>query len=643
MVHLSADERLARLASLWRREREATRARFVAERRELSLTDRIERGLALRGLSVDEADAVPGGRTRLWLVSDEADRLDDLRVGTGDPVRLWWEDPDAEDAVLAIVARRAGARLGVVIDGEVPDRVWDGGMRLDRDASEATFDRGDRAIERFRAAREASDLGRLREVLFGDRAPRFRTRAPAAAFLDDALNDPQRGAVELALAAEDVALIHGPPGTGKTRTLVEVIRQAIARGERVLATAASNTAVDNLAERLVASGVDAVRLGHPARVSPAMEARTLDALAQETDAWKLAHGWIAEANELRRRAEKRYARGQIGRRERRGMMQQARALMRDARDQLSSVQDLVLARCPVVCATAAGADAALLRRHSFDLVVLDEATQAPDPIALVALSRAPRAVLAGDPRQLPPTVIDPDAEREGLGVTLFERLAERCPDAVRMLEVQHRMHEDLMRFPSEAMYEGRLRAAEPVRAHRLEDLGAQADPARERPLVFVDTAGRGWDEERAADDPSARNPEQAVRVAGEARRIVRRGIAPRDVAIITPYEAQARLLRERLRDLVSRGMEVGTVDGFQGREKEAIIVDLVRSNPDASIGFLADVRRMNVALTRARRFLVVVGDSATLGSSPWYVRFLESAEQSGTFLSAWTADPDEPF
>ena len=642
MLHYSPDERLTHLAALWRRERETTRARFVAERRELSLAERIERGLALRGLSVDETDAVAGGRTRLWLVTGEPDRLDDLRVGTGDPVRLWWEDPDGEDAVLAIVARRAGSRLGVVVDGEVPDRVWDGGMRLDRDASEATFDRGARAIERFRSAREGTDLARLREALFGDRPPRFGESA-APTFFDEALNAPQREAIRVALAAEDVALIHGPPGTGKTRTLVEVIRQAVARGERVLATAASNTAVDNLAERLVASGVDAVRLGHPARVSPAMEARTLDALAQETDAWKLAHGWIAEANDLRRRAEKRYTRGQIGRRERRGMIQQARSLMRDARDQLSSVQDLVLARCRVVCATAAGADTALLRRHQFDLVVLDEATQAPDPIALVALSRAPRAVLAGDPRQLPPTVIDPDAEREGLGVTLFERLAERQKEAVRMLEVQHRMHEELMRFPSESMYDGRLRAAEAVRAHRLEDLGARADPDRDRPLVFVDTAGRGWDEERAADDPSTRNPEQATRVAGEARRIVRRGVAPADVAIITPYEAQARMLREQLRDLVSAGMEVGTVDGFQGREKEAIVVDLVRSNPDASIGFLGDVRRMNVALTRARRFLVVVGDSATLGSSPWYVRFLEAAEQRGTFLSAWTADPNEPF
>lgn len=634
----AAKEALSRLGALWRQEREATRSRFRAERRELSLDDRIARGLALRGLDVDEADAVPGGRTRLWLTPEKADQLDDLRVSTGDPVRLWWDDPDGSDAVEGVIARRVGTRLGVVVDGEVPERVWDGGMKLDRDASEATFDRGDRAIVRFRDARRGTDLERLREVLFGDRAPEL-PEAPPLEPLDPDLNGPQIDAVRLALSARDVALVHGPPGTGKTRTLVEVIRQAVARGDRVLATAASNTAVDNLAERLAALGVEVVRLGHPARVSPAMEARTLDALAQETPVWKLAHGWIAEANDLRRRADKRYARGAINRRERRGMLQESRRLLRDARDQLASVQDMVLARCTVVCATAAGADVRMLRPLRFDLVVIDEATQAPDPLALVALGRAPRAVLAGDPRQLPPTVIDPEAERAGLGVTLFERLAEAHPEAVRMLEVQHRMHATLMEFPSTSMYGGRLRAAEAVRGHRLEDLGVAADDTRPGPLVFVDTAGRGWEEERVGDDPSTRNPGQAERVAGEVRRIARRGLDPRDLAVITPYEAQARLLREQLRDLVQAGLEIGTVDGFQGREKEAVVVDLVRSNPDGAIGFLADVRRMNVALTRARRFLLVVGDSATLGGSSWYSAFLEAAERTGTWLSAWTSDP----
>ncbi|HJL32779.1 MAG TPA: C-terminal helicase domain-containing protein, partial [Polyangiaceae bacterium LLY-WYZ-15_(1-7)] len=171
-----------------------------------------------------------------------------------------------------------------------------------------------------------------------------------------------------------------------------------------------------------------------------------------------------------------------------------------------------------------------------------------------------------------------------------------------------------------------------------------ADAQRDAPWLFVDAAGRGWEEEHGEDDPSARNPGQAERVAAEVRRLVRRGVAPEDVAVITPYAAEARLLRRALADLREQGLEVGTVDGFQGREKEAIVVDLVRSNADGRLGFLEDVRRMNVALTRARRFLLVVGDSATLGAHAFYGAFLEAAEKGGAYLSAWSDEPDEaPF
>jgi superfamily I DNA and/or RNA helicase len=186
------------------------------------------------------------------------------------------------------------------------------------------------------------------------------------------------------------------------------------------------------------------------------------------------------------------------------------------------------------------------------------------------------------------------------------------------------------------MYGGRLVAADTVAGHRLEDLGVAPDPLRPGPLVFIDTAGTGWNEERDGDDPSTSNPAQAERTAAEVRRLLGRGLAPGDAAVITPYHAQARLLRELLAPAVQAGLEVGTVDGFQGREKEAIVVDLVRSNDAGEIGFLADRRRMNVALTRARRFLLVVGDSATLGGDPYYRLFLDAAQAA--WVSAWSDD-----
>jgi len=407
----------------------------------------------------------------------------------------------------------------------------------------------------------------------------------------------------------------------------------------VLVTAASHAAVDNLAERLIGAGVNVLRLGHPARVSPAVLASTLDARLDHSEARRQARRLMAEASELRRRAVRRRARGSVDGREAFEMRAEARRLMREAYAQLDLARELIFAEAKVVCVTAAGADAALLASFQFDRVVLDEATQAVDPWALSVLAAAGRAVLAGDPCQLPPTVVDAQAAQSGLASTLFERMAERHGERlVRLLDVQYRMHAALMRFPSESMYRGRLKAAPEASAHSLCDLDVREDALRPGPLVFLDTAGKGYAEERSEADPSTRNPGQAERVALEVRRLLARGLPASALGVITPYDAQVRALRELLRDACAAGLEISSVDGFQGREKEAIVVDLVRCNEQGELGFLRDVRRMNVALTRAKRFLLVVGDSATLANDGYYSAFMDAAEAAGATLSAWSDD-----
>ena len=223
-----------------------------------------------------------------------------------------------------------------------------------------------------------------------------------------------------------------------------------------------------------------------------------------------------------------------------------------------------------------------------------------------------------------------------------------------MLEQQHRMHHQIMAFPSRSMYEGKLRAAPAVAGHTLEQLAIAADPLRPQPLWLVDTAGKGWLEQRTdfepagslnnapafQIDPSTFNSGNAERVAAEARRVLSRGLPPTEIAIIAAYSAQARRLRELLRAERAAGLEIGTVDSFQGREKEAVIVDLVRSNEHNEIGFLANTRRMNVALTRARRFLLVVADSATLGGHPYYAQFFSYTDEIDGHGSAWSDDAE---
>ncbi len=640
------------LTSAWRTERMAVRTKVAMERAGRILSERIALGIALDRLRIVDEQAAPGERVRVRVEVPEAIDLDNLRLAPGDPIRLWAEHPDEPGAVRGVYERREEQTLWLMLDRSVDE--LDRDYALDPEAPEVTFDRGDRAIERARAAVATSDLARIRDVAALAKPPR-----PLAAVswtpLDAALDERQRAAVDAALRAGDIALIHGPPGTGKTRTLVEVVRQRVARGERVLCAAPSNTAVDNLGVRLAAAQLRAVRLGHPARVHPALAALLLDAQVDADGATRLAREWRDRARQLRKTA--------MGKRgpEARARWQEARALDRDAARELANAERAIVGRADVILATCAGCDHALLDQAGeappFDCAIVDEATQAPDPLLLVALARAKVGVLAGDPHQLGPVVTGGPLAEATLSSTIFERLASAGspgPEATGavMLEQQHRMHAQIMTFPSRTMYGERLRAAPAVAAHTLDQLAVTPDPLRPGPLWLIDTAGKDWIEERTDFDPggsltnapafhfdpSTFNAGNAERVAAEARRLLSRGLPPTEIAIIAAYSAQARRLRELLRAERAAGLEIGTVDGFQGREKEAVIVDLVRSNEHGEIGFLANTRRMNVALTRARRFLLVVADSATLGAHPYYAAFLSYVDEIDAHGSAWSDD-----
>lgn len=663
---MSTTEWLDRLAALWRAERVAVRERFVAARAEAPLAERVRRGLALSDLTIIDETAAARDRVRVQLRVPDAIDLDDIRLGPGDPVVVWTTRPDAPDAVRGVMGWRDGQAVWVTLD-RWPD-VETEILNLDAEAPEITFNRGDAAIAAFAAARATSDLAYLRSVLGGERAPTVRpetTWTPR----DTGLDEVQRRAVGLTLSAADVALIHGPPGTGKTRTLVEAIVQRVGAGQRVLATAPSNTAVDNLGERLAAIGVPVVRLGHPARVAPALLALTLDEQVDADDASALAREWKDRARALRKAA---------ARDRDREAWAEARALDRDAAGELARAEERILARAKVVLATCAGADHPALGDEIFDAVVLDEATQAPDPLALCALRRGKVAILAGDPCQLGPTVIDQKSAKDGLSSTFFERLLPAQPHAGVMLVQQHRMHRMIMEFPSRSMYDHKLTAAPEVAEHTLAGLGVTDDPLRPLPMWLVDTAGKDWTEIKGfvrqvkpgavpmtqfavgstapglpafalrdgklspGEDPSTMNPGNAKRVAAEVRRLLSRGLPVDKIAVIAAYHAQVRRLRELLAPERAAGLEIGTVDGFQGREKEAVIVDTVRSNDRGEIGFLSETRRMNVALSRARRFLLVIADSATLGGHAYYSSLIAYTDEIGAHGSAWS-DEAEPI
>lgn len=623
-------QHLARLSSLLAAEREEERRRHEEASARLSIGEREARGLALADVEAVEVGALSG--RALVTFARDGRPLGGGRIGTGSLVTVSLRREARPDAPSGVVARRSRTAIAVAFDEPPPEWATEGRVVLELQPSPVTWERLAAGVARLGDER----AGRRWHAVLAGAPPRLlaQPRGPA---LPHALNAEQGAALALADRAEDLALVHGPPGTGKTTVLVEVVRRAVARGEKVLAAAPSNLAVDNLLERLAAAGLSCVRLGHPARVLPGLLAHTLEARTEAHEAARIAKGLVADALDLRRSAARRRQRRGPGRfSASRAEERDARALFAEARALEARAEAEVIGRAEVVLATLTSLDAPPLAGRRFPLAVVDEATQAVEPAVYLALLRADRAVLAGDHLQLPPTVLSAAAQEGGLGVSLFERLVglERAGGAgggtARItLAEQHRMNARIMAFPSEALYGGALRA-HPAARDRAVDAA---------PLEVVDTAGRGFEEETPDGSDSKHNPGEAELVAAEVARVLALGVAPDGVAVISPYDAQVQRLRQLLSAEVERGVEVDTVDGFQGREKEAVVVSLVRSNDSGEVGFLADVRRMNVALTRARSKLVVVGDGATVARHPFYERFLRHAEATGAWRSAWERDP----
>lgn len=597
----------------------------MARRRQLRSQRDVERtGEALVRLQLVDHQTGLAGRLLLDFAKPGGESLPMNRLKVGSPVVITDDGDPADHGVAGVVSRRKQNHLQVATE-QWPEAKW---YRIDLSPDETTRRRQLAAMATARTA--SGRRARLRDRLLGLLPLRFDD-PPELDFYSD-LNPPQQEAVRFAMSARDVAVLHGPPGTGKTTTLAEVVFQAVRQGQRVLACAPSNTAVDNLLERLVQMLPQVLRVGHPARVFEALRGHTLDELVDRDPATEVVRQMRREVQELVRAAS-RSGRGRDAHARRRELFSEAGQLRGQIRAQERSVIRNILDTADVVCTTTT-IDDDLLGDREFDLVVIDEACQCTLPGVWQAVLRAERLVLAGDHCQLPPTVLSNDAVAAGMQDSLMQRLVQREGESVyRRLTVQYRMHEAIMTFSSNTFYDGSLVADASVAGHRLCDLPAVADlPLTQDPLLFIDTAGAEFEEQVETDGDSKFNPREANLIIDLVRQLTEAGVAPEQIAVIAPYAAQVRLLRNRLEDAQ---LEIDTVDGFQGREKEVVLLTMVRSNEVQEIGFLADTRRTNVALTRAKRSLIMVGDSATLASHRFYAELLEYFEQRSAYRSVW--------
>ena len=624
-------------------ESKAEIARMEERRKQQNSSDAERSGETILDLVItDYRPGLGGNQLVTFKRRNETIKMPWHRLRVGSPVVVSQFDSRASGSDTGVVSAKKQNSIEVALH-HLPDGDC---FRIDLTADEITRQRQLSAITT--AMNSRGRLGHMRSVLMGQRKPGWMDRELELEFRSS-LNSSQQAAVEFALQAEDLAIIHGPPGTGKTTTVVEFIVQAIARGDSVLACAPSNAAVDNLLERLIDAKQRVVRIGHPARVAQRVRDYSLDGLVEQHENTPVIREMLREADSIFRKAGK-WTRTKQPRGYRQELRQEAKRLISDARMLERQAIDSIMARAQVICATTTFNES-LLGERRFDVCVIDEACQSTEPGCWVPLLRCDRLVLAGDHQQLPPTVLSVEAAKQGFAKSLMERQMELYSSEVsKMLTVQYRMHHQIMDFSSGEFYDGELVAHESVAQHRLGDLeevnlanasfgrgaGADANPLDqtflEESVTFIDTAGASWEEELEPEGLSKRNPQEADLILKKADILIAAGLDPKDIAIIAPYAAQVRLLRSKSQH---ESLEIDTVDGFQGREKEAVLITLVRSNSINEIGFLADRRRMNVALTRARRKLLVIGDSATLGIDDFYKSFFEYVEGLGSYHTVW--------
>ncbi|MFO0941448.1 MAG: AAA domain-containing protein [Pirellulales bacterium] len=606
-------------------EAQAERERLAVRRQQRGNKDAEKYGETLVDLVISDHRSGLGGFSLITFVKrNRTLGLPWNRLRVGSPVVISDEDPNTSQEWTGVVSARNQQSIEVAFS-EWPEADR---FRIDLAADEVTRLRQLSAMNTAEFGK--GRVAQLRNTLLGDREPQFDAEKPIEQ--RNKLNSSQEEAIRFALSSRDLAIIHGPPGTGKTTTVVELIDQAVQRGQRVLATAPSNAGVDNLLERLAGRKLRLVRIGHPARIQESLQCFTLDSLVESDPGTKVVGEMFKEAEQLARKAAK-FTRAKPEPGARQDMRQEARQLRDDARRFERQIIANILDRADVVCATTTF-DPEVLEGRTFDLGIIDEACQSTEPGCWPVVLRADRIVLAGDHCQLPPTVLSDKAAREGFSVSMMERLVHRYGKQVtRRLSIQYRMNEQIMNFSSAQFYEGELQADNSVKAHTLKDLSSIGAKAEAEPIVtMIDTAGASWDEEVEPDGESKCNVHEGKFVVEQVERLLEMGLPAEDIAVISPYSAQVRWIREKLQ---STQVEVDSVDGFQGREKEAVLISLVRSNATGEIGFLADTRRMNVALTRAKRRLIIIGDSATLGGHEFYAELLHYLESINAYSTVW--------
>lgn len=468
-------------------------------------------------------------------------------------------------------------------------------------------------------------LAELRDIILGNMKAQQRNFFPVRF---PWLNTTQDEAVNKVLRAKDVAIVHGPPGTGKTTTLVEAIYETLHRENQVLVCAQSNMAVDWISEKLVDRGVNVLRIGNPTRVNDKMLSFTYEKRFEShpdySELWSIRKAVRQMHEKLRKSSDRDSVRNKIN------------ALKDRATELEIRINESLFGEARVIASTLVSTANKVLTGRKFSTLFIDEAAQALEAACWIGIRKADRVILAGDHQQLPPTIKCLQAARGGLDVTMMQKIVEHKPETVSLLKIQYRMHEDIMGFSSEYFYDGELQSAPEVKNRGILDY--------DTPMVWYNTEGCNFNEEFISESSGRINKSEAfilmqklekyITQIGE-KRVLEEKI---DFGIISPYKVQVKFLRQLVNfsgflKPFKNAITVNTVDGFQGQERDVILLSLVRANAEGRIGFLGDLRRINVAITRARMKLIILGDASTLTQHPFYEKLYKYIEKHGQVVT----------
>lgn len=631
------DKELEKVLNLLHQEKEEDLNQYRRKMANTSVVERRKEGICWYPVNI-ERTRYDAGERLLVKVSRAKEHKESHLFQSGKLVALFSNavgNSENKHTITGVVNQSKESEMIITINGDdEPDWLRDGNVGVQLLFDENTYREMERALK-IVLSPEDDRLMYLKQVLLGKQTPAFDQ--PHEITLPH-LNKSQNAALNLIQSAKDVAIVHGPPGTGKTTTMVESIYHTLKHEAQVLVCAPSNAAIDLLAEKLGDKGLVVVRIGHPARVTEELLSKTLDARIAHHNNYKDLRAVKKQAEEYHRTALK-YKRnfGHEERVQRRLLLQESTKLKKEVEQLEYYIINDILSNAQVIACTMVGASNYKIRDRKFDTVFIDEAAQGLEPATWIPITKANRVVFAGDHCQLPPTIKSFKAAKAGLDETLFEKAIKRNKADV-MLTEQYRMHHNIMSFSSRIFYNEKLVANPHVKAWAIF--------AEDKALEFIDTAGCGFFEQIDSETKSSYNKEECNMLLQHFRAYLAlvqscaEDKAP-SVGVISPYKAQVRQLQQAFKgveeefDGVEPKLSVNTIDSFQGQERDVIYISLVRSNDKGEIGFLADTRRMNVAMTRARKKLVIIGDSATIGQHPFYSGFLDYINEIDAYRSAF--------